>query len=135
MTGEKTTKQVCFVTNGPEDTSYKQEEEEYSCEGYEIHMGVTEPVEGVSGHPLNKLSDGRMDGFRVNATCMGTYVHGILDNPSFIDQLLKPFADKLSEVGSFDHKNFKEEQYNKLSSHVRSHVNMPLIYKILTAHD
>lgn len=135
MTGEKTTKQVRFVTNRPEDTSFKQEEEDYSCEGYEIHMGVTEPVEGASGHPLNKLSDGRMDGFRVNATCMGTYVHGILDNPSFIDQLLKPFADKLSEVGSFDHKNFKEEQYNKLANHVRSHVNMPLIYKILTAHD
>ena len=42
---------------------------------------------------------------------MGTYIHGILDNPEFIDFLLAPFADKLSgNAGAFDYHTFKEEQ-------------------------
>ena len=64
---------------------------------------------------------------------MGTYIHGILDNPEFIDFLLEPFADKLSEkTEAFDYQQFKEEQYDKLAEHVRRHVDMPLIYQILT---
>ena len=66
---------------------------------------------------------------------MGTYVHGILDNPGFVDFLLRPFADRLADAAPFDYRAFKEEQYNKLAAHVRSHVDMPLIYKILTDHD
>ena len=69
-----------------------------------------------------------------NRTCMGTYVHGILDNPSVIDYLLEPFADKLKET-TFDYKAFKEEQYDKLAAHVRKHVDLPLIYQILTDND
>ena len=66
-------------------------------------------------------------------TCMGTYIHGILDNPEFIDFLLEPFAGKLSEEAeTFNYRQFKEEQYDKLADHVRQHVNLPLIYKILT---
>ena len=38
-------------------------------------------------------------------------------------------------VSSPDYAAYKEEQYNKLADHVRSHLNMPLIYQILTAHD
>ena len=64
---------------------------------------------------------------------MGTYIHGILDNPEFIDFLLEPFAGKLSEkTETFNYQQFKEEQYDKLAEHVRRHVNMPLIYQILT---
>ena len=77
---------------------------------------------------------GREDGYFVDRTCMGTYVHGILDNPSVIDYLLEPFADKLKET-AFDYKAFKEEQYDKLAAHVRKHVDLPLIYQILTDND
>ena len=46
---------------------------------------------------------------------MGTYIHGILDNPEFIDFLLEPFAGKLSEAAeTFNYRQFKEEQYDKL---------------------
>ena len=66
--------------------------------------------------------------------CMGTYVHGILDNPSFIDYLLTPFAKKMEEANKpFDYHAFKEKQYDKLADHVRKHVNMDLIYQILQA--
>lgn len=124
MQGEKVTRQVRF----------RFLEDSAVCEGYEIHMGTTMPLADVPVSPLNHLADGREDGYFVDRTCMGTYVHGILDNPSVIDYLLKPFADKLKET-AFDYKAFKEEQYDKLAAHVRKHVDLPLIYQILTDND
>ena len=124
MQGEKVTRQVRF--RFLEDCAV--------CEGYEIHMGTTTPLADVPVSPLNHLADGREDGYFVDRTCMGTYVHGILDNPSVIDYLLEPFADKLKET-AFDYKAFKEEQYDKLAAHVRKHVDLPLIYQILTDND
>lgn len=150
MTGEKVTRQVKFslVESG------KLKVESSLCSmsaqpnfqlstfnsqlmtGYEIHMGTTIPINGASVSPLNQLENGQTDGCFVDHTCMGTYIHGILDNPGFIDFLLEPFADKLSEANqAFDYHQFKEEQYDKLADHVRSHVNLPLIYQILTDHD
>ena len=124
MQGEKVTRQVRF----------RFLEDSAVCEGYEIHMGTTTPLADVPVSPLNHLADGREDGYFVDRTCMGTYVHGILDNPSGIDYLLEPFADKLKET-AFDYKAFKEEQYDKLAAHVRKHVDLPLIYQILTDND
>ena len=64
---------------------------------------------------------------------MGTYVHGILDNTPFVEFLLAPFAEKMALAGKpFDYHAFKEEQYDKLAAHVRQHVDMERIYKILT---
>ena len=127
MTGEKVTRQVKFqltIDNGQ------------LLKGYEIHMGTTIPTHDAPVSPLNLLEDGRTDGYYVNRTCMGTYIHGILDNPAFIDFLLEPFADKLADTGTaFDYQQFKEEQYDKLADHVRRHINLPLIYQILTTHD
>ncbi|MFK2085038.1 cobyric acid synthase [Bacteroides fragilis] len=124
MQGEKVTRQVRF----------RFLEDSAVCEGYEIHMGTTTPLADVPVSPLNHLADGREDGYFVDRTCMGTYVHGILDNPSVIDYLLEPFADKLKDT-AFDYKAFKEEQYDKLAAHVRKHVDLPLIYQILTDND
>ena len=124
MQGEKITRQVRFhFLEGSE-----------TCEGYEIHMGTTTPLADVPASPLNHLADGREDGYFADRTCMGTYVHGILENPSVIDYLLEPFANKLKET-TFDYKAFKEEQYDKLAAHVRKHVDLPLIYQILTDND
>lgn len=124
MQGEKITRQVRFhFLEGSE-----------TCEGYEIHMGTTTPLADAPASPLNHLADGREDGYFADRTCMGTYVHGILDNPSVIDYLLEPFTDKLKET-TFDYKAFKEEQYDKLAAHVRKHVDLPLIYQILTDND
>ena len=83
--------------------------------------------------PLNRLEDGQTDGYRVDGKCMGTYIHGILDNPAFIDRLLAPHAAKLTAAAaSFDYHAFKEEQYDKLAAHVRQYVDIPLLYKILS---
>ena len=116
MNGEKITRQV---------------ECEYG-KGYEIHMGETRPFQDATPSPLLHLHDGRSDGYIVSNRCMGTYVHGILDNASFVDFLLEPHADKLANGKSFDYTTFKEEQYNKLADHVRRHVDMDKLYQILT---
>lgn len=117
---EKVTRQVHFRFNGME----------VSCQGYEIHMGTTLPAEGIASSPLNKLDDGTEDGFILDQKCMGTYLHGILDNSTVIDYLLQPYDEKLNQT-AFDYQVFKEEQYDKLAAHVRKHINLPLVYQIL----
>ena len=154
MSGEKITRQVefsvLFTVDGLQFTDeYTIESEglaskssvnckpstvnKKNLKGYEIHMGQTLPFGQAKASPLLHLSDGRQDGYIVDNKCMGTYVHGILDNASFVDFLLQPFAEKLSQTkASFDYQAFKEEQYDKLADHVRQHVDMQRIYKILT---
>lgn len=138
MMGEKITRQIKFHLSpvARENSHLSTDGMQANLEGYEIHMGTTVPVYDAPVSPLNLLEDGCADGYFLDRTCIGTYIHGILDNPSFIDFLLEPFADKIADAGKyFDYYQFKEEQYNKLADHVRSHVDLPLIYKILTTHD
>ena len=105
MTREKTTRQVTFEFGGQE------------CKGYEIHQGVSDTDEVIL----------RSD------NCIGTYIHGFLDNAPVIEYLLK---DKLNvNLNLDDNDNFKEEQYDKLADHVRRHVDMERIYQILTDND
>jgi len=118
--GEKLTRQVKF--------SFLNSESE--CEGYEIHMGMTVPVNNASTSPVNQIENGTKDGYFVSPKCFGTYIHGILDNQSVIDYLLAPYTDKLSDK-IFDYKAFKEEQYDKLADHIRNNVDMKLVYKIM----
>lgn len=100
--------------------------------GYEIHMGETRPFGDAKASPLLHLSDGRPDGYLVNDKCMGTYVHGILDNAPFVDFLLRPYAEKIEQgTHPFNYQVFKEEQYNRLADHVRHHVDIEKIYKII----
>ena len=102
MSAEKTTRQVSFQFNGQ------------SCQGYEIHQGVSDTEETImqTDH------------------CIGTYIHGFLDNQSVIDYLL---GTKQSTM-AMDADSFKNEQYNKLAAHVRQYVDIPRIYEILS-HD
>lgn len=117
MTGEKVTRQTTFRLVGDETL----------CHGYEIHMGRTERLDGAE--PLARTAEGAAEGC-VAERAMGTYLHGILDNSAFIERLLVPFADKL-DVKPFDYAAFKEEQYDRLAAHVRRHVDMQTIYKLL----
>lgn len=123
MTSDKVTRRVRFrLQPGAGDI----------LEGYEIHMGITHVNDDAPHAPLTYLTDGTEDGYRVDEHCMGTYLHGILDNHPFIDYLLRPFLSSRMEKPSFDIRHFKEEQYNLLAAHVRAHVDIPRIYRILT---
>ena len=109
MTAEKTTQQVTFMFNGQQ------------CKGYEIHQGISDTSEAIlqTDH------------------CIGTYIHGFLDNPPVINHLLSACHLCCNTVAAppKTHADFKEEQYDKLAQHVRQYVDVPRIYKILTDHD
>lgn len=111
MTAEKTTRQVSFQFNGQ------------TCQGYEIHQGVSDTDQAIlqADH------------------CIGTYIHGFLDNAPVIEHLLKKFMDRTQGNAAHDkvqsYAEFKEEQYDKLAAHVRQYVDIERIYQILTAHD
>ncbi|MCK9626207.1 MAG: cobyric acid synthase [Bacteroidales bacterium] len=119
--GEKITRQVNFKFHGSAE----------SCRGYEIHMGSSFVVEGAKKRPLNKLCDGSEDGYYLNIRCMGSYIHGILDNNHFIDFLLSPFNDKLKNR-PVDIKQYKEDQFDKLADYVRKYIDVQKIYNILS---
>lgn len=103
ITTEKTTKQVTFQFDGQ------------TCLGYEIHQGVSDTDESIL----------------FGDHCIGTYIHGFLDNPAVINRLLSDYVDT-DLVETLDPQAFKEEQYDKLAAHVRKHVDMERLYQILT---
>ena len=107
MTQEKTTRQVTFLFDGQE------------CQGYEIHQGVSDTDEAIlqTGH------------------CIGTYIHGFLDNAPVIEHLLSNHVVQRSPLSTQSLADFKDQQYDKLAAHVRQHVNMERIYQILTSDD
>ena len=103
MTAEKTTTQVEFEFDGS------------PCRGYEIHQGR-------STTDKNIVREGN---------CIGTYIHGFLDNPSVIDYILKDKTrDRLPPMSVSEYKN---RQYDLLADHVRTHLDMARLYEILTS--
>lgn len=114
ITPEKTTRQVTFMFEGQE------------CQGYEIHQGVSDTEEKVmqTDH------------------CIGTYIHGFLDNAPVIEHLLQNLNLQLgvakpqtSNLKPQSYADFKEQQYDKLADHVRKYVDIPRLYKILQGND
>ena len=105
MSAEKTTRQVTFQFEGQ------------TCQGYEIHQGVSDTDQTIlqTDH------------------CIGTYIHGFLDNQSVIDYLLKGKTQASASQQSYA--DFKQQQYNLLAEHVRQHVDIPRLYQILQDHD
>ena len=102
MTTEKATRQVTFLFEGRE------------CQGYEIHQGISD-----TDQPVLQTDH-----------CIGTYIHGFLDNQPVIDFLLKGNTHHPSPT-TLSYAEFKEEQYNKLADHVRQYVDIAKLYEIL----
>ena len=122
MTPGKTTRQVTFQFEGQ------------ACQGYEIHQGVSDTSKAImqTDH------------------CIGTYIHGFLDNAPVIEYILNEkgkdrstqgslctFRSKKSEklATALSYADFKEQQYDKLADHVRQHVDIDKLYQILSNND
>jgi len=103
MTPEKTTQQVTFRFD------------DHECHGYEIHQGVSDTAEAImqTDH------------------CIGTYIHGFLDNAPVIDHLLGSHVVQRSALNVPSYADFKQQQYDKLAAHVRQHVDIDRLYGIL----
>ena len=100
--------------------------------GYEIHNGATSPTGLKPCKPLFIKADGSSDGCVCGANCMGTYMHGVLDNPPFVDFLLATCGKAVGSEGAIsDYKAFKDRQYDMLADFLRQHVDMRQVYSIL----
>ncbi|MCM1355272.1 MAG: cobyric acid synthase [Staphylococcus sp.] len=118
LTGDKVTRQVSFSFLGSDPT----------CQGYEIHMGRS--LSDTGARPLC-LIDGKPEGCIVGENCFGSYIHGLLDNSSVIDYVLRPYLGRLSS-STFDYASYKEEQYDRLARHLREHIDIDKLYSIMT---
>lgn len=123
----KTTRQVEFTFTDADGNNSP------ICRGYEIHQGKSIVEDGYNH--LCTLSDGTFDGCTGNDRCIGTYIHGILDNEAFIDHLLNTIRDKCQikeKTSVMTAEEFKEHQYDLLADHVRRHLDMDKLYEIIT---
>jgi adenosylcobyric acid synthase len=57
-------------------------------------------------------------------------LHGILDNPVVIDDLLAPYTSQ-KPAAPFDFAAFKDEQFDRLAALIREHVDVAQIYAAL----
>jgi adenosylcobyric acid synthase len=97
--------------------------------GYEIHMGRSRPVK--TGHqPLSRIGPvdgGHLDGaVSHEGRVWGTYLHGIFDNDGLRHAWLRSLG--WQERGqAFD----REQAYNRLADHVRAHLDMAALRRII----
>lgn len=98
--------------------------------GYEIHMGVSEIIDGFPFSTLEVNQDGC-----VCNNVAGSYIHGIFDNMKVAGAIVKTLADykgvQIEETEEFDFAKYKEQQYDILADSFRKSVDMDEIYRIL----
>lgn len=109
-----------------------------ALEGYEIHMGTTEP-----GNECVSFVQTTKPGLDSGGVCntlgnvLGTYIHGIFDNGEFtlrfinnLRQLknLAPLSEQEQNI-----QEFKEEQYDILADTIRNNVDIQRIYSIMNS--
>jgi adenosylcobyric acid synthase len=97
--------------------------------GYEIHMGRSEATNG-NATPMcyiNQPAGGHPDGaITTDGQCWGTYLHGVFDN----DTLRHTWLHSLgwhNDGQLFD----RQVAYDRLADHVRNHLDMTLLRKII----
>ncbi len=96
------------------------------CTGYEIHMGQTV---SEKPSPLCIISGNEPDGYFLNPSTWGTYIHGIFDNGAVVKNILGLVGVKAVE--KLDFRQYKEENYNKLANLVRENIDLEYIYSTL----
>jgi len=74
LADEKTTRRIGAIT--PSGTAFQ---------AYEIHLGIT--TRPHAAEPFATLEDGTADGIRADR-CVGTYLHGALEDPCVLGELL-----------------------------------------------
>ena len=110
-----------------------------SFEGYEIHMGTSEPTTGARGGspPLRIVSrsgvpvDGFDGALSEDGWVLGTYVHGLFLNTELRRSILSRIASRKGVGTDFAADDFSQsEEFDKLADLIRSSLDMDAIYEI-----
>lgn len=112
--------------------------------GYEIHMGVSNELEGCKSLLTVKEKLGEEVSYiagSINKECnvFGTYLHGIFDDIGFTRTILNNIREMKnlekieSKVESFE--EFKNNEYDKLADFLREHLDIDKIYEIMNEQD
>ena len=107
-----------------------------SCKGYEIHVGESENVGGEGGIiSINESVDIKRDEGCQRGDVYGTYLHGIFDEGKIVRTVLSSLGKRRGieidpgDIPSFD--EIREREFSRLSTVIRSCMNMDEIYRIL----
>ncbi len=100
--------------------------------GYEIHTGVTTGPALLN--PALKLADGfeeeRAEGARsIDGQIIGTYLHGLFDEPSACHALLNWAG--LTQITPSHFQQEREQQIDRLADAIEEHLDMDQIYKLI----
>lgn len=106
-------------------------------EGYEIHMGRTEPV----GNMTSADERQNTEWFTSDSTGIckdniyGSYIHGIFDRGRIAETVVHALAERkgieLSSKEIMDYRDFKEKEYDRLADILRDSLDMDRIYAML----
>jgi adenosylcobyric acid synthase len=108
--------------------------------GYEIHMGRS--IALGSAAPLLEIVQRNQEEVRVqdglvssDGRVWGSYLHGLFDNDSLRHRLIQSLVSHGDIVPSEErlgsYHRWKEEQYDQLAAHLRTHLDMDRIYQII----
>ena len=103
--------------------------------GYEIHMGQTHRNGGT---PLFQVHERNGSPTRDEDGCvspdfksMGTYIHGIFDNPAIARLWLQHIGLPEIEVSELEGLQARDREYDLLAEHFARHIDMKRIMKLV----
>jgi adenosylcobyric acid synthase len=108
-------------------------------EGYEIHMGQTEILDGQEGYlaVLEEIS-GKPTAEAVGmcrGNIYGSYIHGIFDQEDVAKTLVSALYQAKGldggEIAGLNVHEYKERQYDLLAQGIRDNIDMAMLYQIL----
>ncbi|WP_347400101.1 hypothetical protein [Aeribacillus pallidus] len=102
-------------------------------EGYEIHLGVTEPIVSQAVRPFIKLSDGTDGAVIDSGRVIGTYFHHIFFNYEFRTEWLNRIRKRkgLEKKQVKWLKKEKTKEYEQIARHVQNHIHMDDLLNII----
>ncbi|UZE98012.1 cobyric acid synthase [Alkalimarinus alittae] len=124
LTGEKTLRNVQGVSV----------DKHIPVTGYEIHAGVSQgealdsPVFSISHKDSSEtFFDGAIN---QDNTVLGTYIHGVFDQPELLDSLLQWAG--LATVEAFDYPAYRGQQIDRLATEVEKALPFELLKSLLS---
>lgn len=101
--------------------------------GYEIHCGVTQS-NATDLQAIIELESGAKDGFiNLDNNVLGTYLHGLFDEPSAATALLNWAGLHHGQAANLD--DIREKQLNRLADSIEKHLDSSFLEFLKTPHN